>query len=175
MSYATESDCAAGHILTASVCRSAFASARLEFASKTPAFASMSQCTKAFGTCAAWPPGHGGRASFRPQWSGVDIVDTPHEKSVTPALGGMRKISFAPLPLTAPVEERDLVVRAARQFAGRPTGASRIQHAFRTSEPEKPYTPAEVPPPGSGFKVEDGVLTYPAPARFAPKNLPKQP
>ncbi len=27
------------------------------------------------------------------------------------------------------------------------------------------------PPPGSGFKMEDGVLTYPAPARFQPKNL----
>jgi hypothetical protein len=26
--------------------------------------------------------------------------------------------------------------------------------------------------PGGGFKVIDGVLTYPAPARFQPKNLP---
>jgi hypothetical protein len=26
--------------------------------------------------------------------------------------------------------------------------------------------------PGAGFKLEDGVLTYPAPARFQPKNLP---
>lgn len=31
--------------------------------------------------------------------------------------------------------------------------------------------PSAAAPPGSGFKMEDGVLTYPAPARFQPKNL----
>lgn len=31
--------------------------------------------------------------------------------------------------------------------------------------------PAPAAPPGSGFKMEDGVLTYPAPARFQPQNL----
>ncbi len=31
--------------------------------------------------------------------------------------------------------------------------------------------PAASAPAGSGFKMEDGVLTYPAPARFQPKNL----
>lgn len=31
--------------------------------------------------------------------------------------------------------------------------------------------PSSAAPPGSGFKMEDGVLTYPAPARFQPKNL----
>lgn len=28
--------------------------------------------------------------------------------------------------------------------------------------------------PGKGFTLENGILTYPAPARFQPKNLPQR-
>lgn len=181
-SYMTESECVGGHVLPAAVCRSAFANARAEFEAKTPAFASMAQCTKAFGACAPWPPGSKGRVLFRPRWSGVDIVDTPREKSVTPArVNGGKRLSFAPRPLTGPAEEpRELVVRGSRSVAagrfGPPrAGNSRTQHAFRASAPERIPGPSAPPPPGSGFKMEDGVLTYPAPARFNPKNLPKLP
>lgn len=182
LSYTTESECAGGHILSASVCRSAFANARAEFEAKTPAFSSMAQCAKAFGACSPWPPGRHGRGAFRPQWSGIDIVDTPREKSVTPArVSAGKKLSFVPRPLMAPAgEPRELVVRASRPMAGGrfgppPIGNMRIQHAFHAPRPEPVPGPSAQPPSGSGFKLEDGVLTYPAPARFAPKNLPKLP
>jgi hypothetical protein len=44
----------------------------------------------------------------------------------------------------------------------------------RAGGPERELPPSAPPPAGSGFKLEDGVLTYPAPARFQPKNLPKE-
>ncbi len=182
MSYLSESECAAGRVLSAAVCRSAFANARAEFEAKTPAFSSLMQCARTYRTCAAWPPGARSHTVYRPQWTGVDIVDTPHEKSVTPArtTGGPR-LSFAPRSLTGPAAEpRELVVRGARpatlaRFGAHPVGAAPIQRAAHAAVPERALGPSPLPPPGSGFKLEDGVLTYPAPARFAPKNLPKPP
>ena len=53
---------------------------------------------------------------------------------------------------------------------GRGLGYASSGHASRSqSGPEE--APAPAAPPGSGFKMEDGVLTYPAPERFQPKNL----
>jgi hypothetical protein len=40
-----------------------------------------------------------------------------------------------------------------------------------TVRPNAEEGAAKAPTPGSGFKMEDGVLTYPAPARFQPQNL----
>ena len=41
----------------------------------------------------------------------------------------------------------------------------------RRGHAASPAEPARVPP---GFKMEDGVLTYPAPARFQPQNLKRR-
>ena len=48
------------------------------------------------------------------------------------------------------------------------------RYAHRHSGQDDGGRPATSAPPGSGFKMEDGVLTYPAPARFQPKILKKR-
>lgn len=164
LSYGSEPECLGAHALPAALCRSAFANARAEFEARTPSFPSLALCAKSFGDCAAWPPGGPAPRSFRPRWTGVDIVDTPGEKSVTPAaVSGVRRLTFAPQPLTA---FRSLDVRGVRRPEARP--------ASREAAPASPAGTASAPP-GSGFKLEDGVLTFPAPERFQPKNLPRQP
>lgn len=184
-SYDSESDCVAARTLSPATCRTAFANARSEYEAKTPSFASEASCAKRYASCMAWPPGSGAkRASFRPSWDGVDIVDTPTEHRVTPSSGSTgRAVRFAARPLTE--EPAPLVIRGGAipvpplrrnadvpLIAGRPARPSPapvvVQHA-----PERPLPPSAPPPPGSGFKLENGVLTYPAPARFQPKNLPK--
>jgi hypothetical protein len=55
-------------------------------------------------------------------------------------------------------------------------GRATARHAAVRRAPVRSGRPSEssvpvAPPPGSGFKMEDGVLTYPAPARFQPQNL----
>ncbi len=182
-SYDSEPQCIAAGTIPAPLCRSAFANARSEYEAKTPAFASEALCTRRYASCMAWPPGNPtAKASYRPSWDGVDIVDTPSEHSVTPSPGSTGKtIRFAARPLTE--EPRPLVIRGAgmpvpRDSApliqgrpGRPSPtAPFVEHA---SGPERPIPPTPMPPPGSGFKLEDGVLTYPAPSRYQPKNLPK--
>ncbi len=174
LSYGTEAACAAGHVLTAALCRTAFANARAEFEARTTEFADEARCAKVYGSCAAWPPGARGAPRFRPAWDGVDIVDTPREKSVTPSLARAAKaIPFAPKPLVAFVDpERDLTVRPAPAVGmgvARAGAGGRVRRGAAAPEPP----PGAPPPPGSGFKLEDGVLTYPAPARFQPKNLPR--
>ncbi len=186
-SYDTESDCVAAHTMGPGVCRTAFANARAEYESKTPSFPSQALCARRFATCMAWPPGTDTRkASFRPRWDGVDIVDTPTERSVTPSPGITgRAIRFAARPLTeAP---RELVIRGAGApmppvvrggapptipYAVRPSQAEPVVRHARRATPSDSAAPANAPP-GSGFTYENGVLTYPAPARFQPKNLPK--
>ena len=176
-SYEAEADCVAARTLSPAVCRTAFARARAEYEAKTPSFANQALCTRRYASCMAWPPG--GRpvgTAFRPRWDGVDIVDTPTEHSVTPSPGSTgRTVRFAARSLDA--EPAPLVIRGASppvpprrggpapSPAGRPTPAPAV--AARMGVPGAP------PPPGSGFKLEDGVLTYPAPARFQPRNLPK--
>ena len=176
-SYEAESDCVAARTLSPVVCRTAFARARAEYEAKTPSFASQALCTRRYGACMAWPPGGpAGGAAFRPRWDGVDIVDTPTEHSVTPSPGSTgRTVRFAARSLDA--EPAPLVIRGASppvpprrngtapSLAGRPAPAPAV--AARMG------APGATPPPGSGFKLEDGVLTYPAPARFQPRNLPK--
>jgi hypothetical protein len=183
-SYDTESDCVAAHTMGPAVCRTAFANARSEYEAKTPSFPSQALCTRRFAACMAWPPGiDSGKASFRPRWDGIDIVDTPTERSVTPSPGSTgRAIRFAARPLTeAP---RELVIRGAAApmppvvrgvaplNAGRPSLAEPVVGHARGAPPSDRAAPANAPP-GSGFTYENGVLTYPAPARFQPKNLPK--
>ena len=173
VSYDSEGDCLAGRILTPAVCRSAFASARSEFEAKTAAFGSLAQCTKVYGSCAAWPPGTASRSSFRPQWGGIDIVDTPTEKSVTPSIsGGSKRVRFAARPLAGDEAVRELVVRGGRRLAPAPVGApQRAVRGARRSEPDAASPGAS----GGGFTMQNGVLSFPAPARFAPRALPKTP
>lgn len=180
-SYDSELDCVAARTIAPAVCRSAFANARAEYEAKTPSFASQVLCTRRYASCMAWPPGADAhRASFRPAWDGVDIVDTPTEHSVTPSPGSTgRAVRFAARPLME--EPRSLVIRGAGipvppfprggppLLAGHPGPTARRA----AGTPEVPLSPRAAPPPGSGFKLEDGVLTYPAPARFQPRNLPK--
>ena len=183
-SYDTEADCVGSGTFPASVCHIAFSNARSEYESKTPSFPTAALCGRRFPACMAWPPGGDPKtATYRPRWEGVDIVDTPTERSVTPAPGSTgRAIRFAARPLEA--EPRALDIRGAplppsRGTSGlhppmvgaRPSPTSPVARAGVEREP----TPSAPPPPGSGFKLEDGVLTYPAPARFQPKNLPKAP
>jgi hypothetical protein len=186
-SYDSEADCVAAHTLTPSVCHSAFANARAEYEAKTPSFASRALCIQRFASCMAWPPGSGdAKASFRPTWDGVDVVDTPSEHSVTPSpTNAVKGVRFAARPLTE--EPAPLVIRGATVpvplrrpgeapliagHPGRPSDAPALVQ--RAGGPERDLPPSAKPPPGSGFKLEDGVLTYPAPARFQPKNLPKE-
>ena len=183
-SYDTESDCVAAHTMGTAVCRTAFTNARSEYEAKTPSFSSEALCMRRFAACMVWPPGTDARkGSFRPRWDGVDIVDTPTERSVTPSPGSTgRTIRFATRPLTeAP---RELVIRGAGApmpppvrggaplNAGRPSLAEPVVQHARATPPSDRAVPASAPP-GSGFTYENGVLTYPAPARFQPKNLPK--
>ena len=185
-SYASEAECLGSHTLSASTCRSAFANARQEYETKTPSFPSQTLCRRRFASCMAWPPDASSNrpTAFRPEWDGVDIVDTPTEQTVTPAPGSTgRSIRFAARPLnTEP--QHDLVIqgaapglRSAPGLATRPgrpiVSAPPIQHAAGSTSPERELPPSAPPLPGSGFKLEDGVLTYPAPERFQPKNLPK--
>ncbi len=183
-SYASEAECVGSHTLTANVCRSAFANARQEYEARTPSFPSDILCRKRYATCMAWPPdaSPGRPTAYRPEWDGVDIVDTPTEQTVTPSPGSTgRSIRFAARPLTAE-PQRDLLIRgaaagsraAAVARSGRPTfGAPIVQRAAGSATPDRELPPSVPPPPGSGFKLEDGVLTYPAPERFQPRNLPK--
>lgn len=168
MSYDSEAECSAARVLSAALCKTAFANARAEFEAKTPVFATKAECIKAFGGCAAWPPGS---RRFRPHWSGVEIVDTPREKSVTPVLDTSRKLAFAPRPLTAAAP-----AQAARTWPVRPLRPGAADTAKRPAAgPEGDEEGAVAPAkPGSGFTLEDGVLTFPAPARYDPKNLPKR-
>lgn len=187
-SYDTEADCVAAHTFAPAACRIAFANARSEYEAKTPSFASQALCTQRYASCMAWPPGGGGKAaSFRPSWDGVDIVDTPTEHSVTPSAGSTgHAVRFAARSLEE--EPARLTIRGAAipvpptralpgapLIAGRPGRPSAAPAVVqRAGAAEKDLPPSPVPPPGSGFKLEDGVLTYPAPARFQPKNLPKE-
>ncbi len=171
VSYDSESDCLAGRILTPAVCRSAFASARNEFEAKTAAFGSLAQCTKVYGSCAAWPPGTASRSTYRPQWGGIDIVDTPTEKSVTPSIsGGSKRVRFAARPLGGDEAVRELVVRGGRRLTPAQGAPQRAVRTTRRSEPDAPRSA-----PGGGFTIENGVLSFPAPARFAPRALPRSP
>ena len=183
-SYASEAECLGSHTLAAAICRSAIANARQEYEAKTPSFPSQTLCRRRFASCMAWPPdvSVGRQTAYRPEWDGVDIVDTPTEQTVTPSPGSTgRSIRFAARPLKSE-PPRDLLIRgvaptsgaAAAARPGRPTLAgSSLQHAAGPNSPERELPPSAPPPPGSGFKLEDGVLTYPAPERFQPKNLPK--
>ena len=184
-SYASQAECLDAHTLSAAVCRSAFANARQEYEAKTPSFPSQTVCLRRYASCMAWPPElpAGRQTTFRPEWEGVDIVDTPTEQTVTPSPGSTgRSIRFAARPLAAEPQQRDLVIRGAAGSRaasvdtarfGRPSVATPYVQRTGSTVPERGLPPSAPPPPGSGFKLEDGVLTYPAPDRFQPKNLPK--
>ena len=183
-SYGTEADCVAARSFTPAACHAAFANARVEYEARTPSFPSLALCTRRYGSCMAWPGG--GTAGFRPAWDGVDIVDTPGEHSVTPSPGATgRTVRFAArslddgaAPLVIRRAEIPVSPRRASEAAppgGRPRSpaAAIAQAPPGSSTVEKTLPPIATPPAGSGFKLEDGVLTYPAPARYQTKNLPK--
>lgn len=174
-SYDSEPQCVAARTIAPALCRSAFANARAEYEAKTPAYPSEALCTRHYASCMAWPPGAAPRkASFRPAWDGVDIVDTPGEHSVTPSPGSTgRAIRFASRPLTD--EPRSLVIRGVGAPLPPAVGRPGPTPAFvqRGAGPERELPPSAPAPAGSGFTLKDGVLTYPAPARFQPQNLPK--
>ncbi len=187
-SYDTEGSCVAAHTFAPAACHNAFANARSEYETKTPSFPSEALCRRTYASCMAWPPGGGGRAvSYRPSWDGVDIVDTPAEHSVTPSPGSTGKaVRFAARsleeePARLTIQGATIPVPPQRRsgeaplIAGRP-GRPSIAPAFvqRAGAPERDLPPSPPPPSGSGFTLENGVLTYPAPARFQPKNLPKE-
>ncbi len=185
-SYASEAECIGSHTLSAAICRSAFANARQEYEAKTSSFPSQTLCQRRYASCMAWPPDAtaGRQTTYRPEWDGVDIVDTPTEQTVTPSPGSTgRSIRFAARPLAAE-PQRDLLIRGATGgsrvgsiagvHSGHPTLAGTpLQRASGPTSPQRELPPSAPPPPGSGFTLQDGVLTYPAPERFQPKNLPK--
>ena len=185
-SYASEAECVGSHTLSAAICRSAFANARQEYEAKTSSFPSQASCQRRYASCMAWPPDAtpGRQTTYRPEWDGVDIVDTPTEQTVTPSPGSTgRAIRFAARPLAAE-PQRDLLIRGAAASSragsiaaahpGHPTFAGTpLQRASGPSATERDLPPSAPPPPGSGFTLQDGVLTYPAPQRFQPKNLPR--
>lgn len=175
ISYPNEAECLADRILPAATCKSAFANARGQFDRVATSFPTAAACAKAAGRCTRGPGG------FRPQWAGVDIVDTPKERSVTPA-GRSRELRYAALPLNGPVAPpRELTVRGkaavlAPEPAPRPGRSNDRPPVARAPAVARGSTSAAesaAPRPGAGFTLEDGVLTYPAPERFQPRNLPK--
>lgn len=91
--------------------------------------------------------------------------------SASVLLGGIgpllssQTMSFVPGD-KSPIQATSYRTRGARFH--RRSSSSRGGNRGRSQADEEPSSAA---PPGSGFKMEDGVLTYPAPARFQPKNL----
>lgn len=78
------------------------------------------------------------------------------------------RLSFVPGHHGGAAAYRHFGARHAGGGRGRQRGYFRRRGAPSAGADEGATAP---PPPGSGFKMEDGVLTYPAPARFQPQNL----
>lgn len=115
-----------------------------------------------------------GKARMRRATAGILVIATLLAM-MEPALARVR-MSFAPGRHGYAVSYRHRSYRPAYHgWRGRHRASAVSRHApvrtraGRSSGPDE--APSAAPPPGSGFKMEDGVLTYPAPARFQPKNL----
>lgn len=157
--FASAGQCEEARILVPGSCRIAFANAMAEFAAKAPVYRSRLACMKQFGPCMPWPIGTRRFDAFRPQWVGA-VVDTDTVAPVTAP--GRIRLEFVPQSFAA------LSAGAATQSVVHEEPAVRIM-----TPDEHGGDDAAGPPPraGEGFTVIDGVLTYPAPARFQPKNL----
>jgi hypothetical protein len=165
--FSSSAQCETAGRLAAQVCRTAFANALAEFTAKAPSFSTRRACFRAFGPCMPWPIGTHRFNEFRPQWIGVEVDEALR---VTPAIApGRHAIAFQPQS-TASLSGAALASRPAS------TDASSVPEArILTPDDDSPGGAAEpAPRAGGGFTVIDGVLTYPAPARFQPK-VPRRP
>ena len=153
--------------LAPGACRTAFANALAEFAAKAPSYRSRRACFKEFGPCMPWPIGTRRFSAFRPQWIGITVgPDMTAAPAVAP--GRIRfdfepqsTASLSPAAATAPPA-------AASGVGGTETRLMTPDHDGRAADD------VSAPRAGGGFTMIDGVLTYPAPARFQPK-APKHP
>lgn len=154
--------CESTRALTPGACRTAFANALAEFAAKVPTYRSRRACFKAFGPCMPWPIGTRRFSQFRPQWIGITVaVDGTAVPAVAP---GRLTFGFAP----------QATATLSPTAASVATPASADPTAILTPDDDGAVGDGPAPRAGGGFTVIDGVLTYPAPARFQPK-APKHP
>lgn len=158
--FVSARQCEAAKVLGPGACRTAFANAMAEFAAKAPSFRSRRACFQSFGPCMPWPIGTRSFGAFRPQWIGIMLAA---DLTATPAVApGRIHFDFTPQSTAA-----------LTPAAEHPTTAAPEPAAATILTPddggEAPSGPA--PRGGGGFTVIDGVLTYPAPARFQPKAL----
>ncbi|MCW6508723.1 DUF1190 domain-containing protein [Lichenifustis flavocetrariae] len=166
--FASPAQCESARALAPGACRTAFANALAEFAAKAPMYRSRRACFRQFGPCMPWPVGTRSFSQFRPQWVGVTVDASTSGPAVMPAVApGRIHLVFAP--------------QSVSSLSPAATETPRPSHPSDTGEPvanimtpdeDEAASPASPPPAaGSGFTVIDGVLTYPAPARFQPKAL----
>ncbi|MDX7951709.1 DUF1190 domain-containing protein [Lichenihabitans sp. Uapishka_5] len=158
--FASPRQCEGAKAIAPAACRTAFANALAEFAAKAPSYPSRRACMKAFGPCMPWPIGTRRYSSFRPQWIGIVLAA---DASVAPAVApGRLRLDFA-TQSTASLSPAAVA----------PTGPAPDPEGDHPTilTPDRDDTVSRLPTPraGGGFTVIDGVLTYPAPARFQPK------
>lgn len=160
--FASSAQCESAHVLAAGGCRTAFANALAEFASKAPSFPSRRACFRAFGPCMPWPPGTRRFSEFRPQWIGVTVEDGD---VATPAVApGRRPLAFTPQSTASLSSAATTSARSKPPADEVPDARIMTPHGDDDGEAGGP-----APRAGGGFTMIDGVLTYPAPARFQPR------
>lgn len=158
--FASARQCEAAKALAPDACRTAFANAMAEFAAKAPRFRSRRACFQRFGPCMPWPIGTRSFGEFRPQWIGITLAaDLTAMPAVAP---GRIPLDFAPQSTAA------LTPAASRPAPEAPEPAAAT---ILTPDEDGDAAPGPAQHGGGGFTVIDGVLTYPAPARFQPKAL----
>ena len=164
--FATQAQCERGRGLPSSACKTAFANVQTEFEAKTPRFSTRRQCYRQFGPCMPWPPGTQRIHEFRPQWLGISVdTRSPTVMAAPWVAPGKLNLSFAPQSVSV----LSPAVSNAEPVDSEPPVHAVSRRHERDGEDAGPMSPP--PPPGSGFTMIDGVLTYPAPARFQPKAL----
>ena len=157
--FVSAQQCERAKALAPGACRTAFANALAEFAAKAPTYRSRRACFKAFGPCMPWPIGTRRFDAFRPQWIGVTVeTDMTAAPAVAPG-----RVSFVFTP-----QSTAALSPAAAAPAPAPTLEAEPRAVIMTPDDDGAGA-APAPRAGGGFTVIDGVLTYPAPARFQPK------
>ena len=165
--FASPTQCESAKALASGACRTAFANALAEFAAKAPTYRSRRACFRQFGPCMPWPVGTRSFSQFRPQLVGVTVVVSATGPAVMPAVApGRVHLDFEPQSVA------NLSPAAAQSRPpSRPAESGEPVAKIMTPDEDEAASPSPPPPAGSGFTVIDGVLTYPAPARFQPKAL----
>ena len=163
--FASAQQCESAKALAPGTCRTAFANAMAEFSAKVPTYRSRRACFKEFGPCMPWPMGTHRFSQFRPQWIGITVgADMTASPAIAP---GRIRFDFAPQSTAA---LSPAAAAGAAPAAAHEEGAA--QATILTPDDDTTGDREAAPPrPGGGFTVIDGVLTYPAPARFQPKVL----